>query len=251
MNNLKINNIIILFFVLTINGVFSQNKKEQIEILTDRVDSLIVLLNQSNDSNSAKLILLDTKQSFIDSLKRNNIELEKYNVELQQKLASTNNKLYQSNKLNIILKNYNDSLSEAIKINFNYLDIIENGYSLTDENGMQGSKCEHDIDGDGKKDLVIILFNGENEGMVTIYLSSSFIKNKSYQTFQWLWNGNSLTDFTCGKQELHLSGGIENQGLYSEITLIYNPLLGKMIVKSYEDSSGKTTFNELLTKYIK
>lgn len=93
MNNLKINNIIILFFVLTINGVFSQNKKEQIKQFQLITDSLISVLNIERNSNKQKLQELYSEldsvkienKSTISQLTQKSIELEKLNRTLLEK----------------------------------------------------------------------------------------------------------------------------------------------------------------------
>lgn len=132
-----------------------------------------------------------------------------------------------------------------------YLDKLPLGYKLTDANDEIGSQCSGDFDSDGKEDLVVILFDSENIGMTSIFLSSKFFTDNSYQSFEWIWTGNFLGDFSCDEGIFHISGGSESQGLFSDIVLVYNKTLGKMAIKSYEDSNGNTTFDGLLSKQIK
>jgi hypothetical protein len=126
-----------------------------------------------------------------------------------------------------------------------YLSKLPLGCKLTDVNNEPGAQCSGDFDGDGKEDLVIILFDNDNIGKTSVFLSSQFFANNSYQSFEWIWTGNFLGDFSCDGGLFHISGGSESQGLFSDIVLEYNKSLGKMIVKSYEDSNGNTIFDGL------
>ena len=137
-----------------------------------------------------------------------------------------------------------------------YLDKLPLRYKLTDANDEIGSQCSGDFDSDGKEDLVVILFDSENLGMenlgmTSIFLSSKFFTDNSYQSFEWIWTGNYLGDFSCDEGIFHISGGSVSQGLFSDIVLVYNKTLGKMVVKSYEDSNGNTTFDGLKSEQIK
>lgn len=118
----------------------------------------------------------------------------------------------------------------------NYLRKLPIGYLLTDSNNEQGKRCEMDIDGDSKKDLIVQLFNKGGDEIIVIYLSSTFEINKTYQWFNWIWS-----DLDCGKT-IQLSGGIESMGVFQELELTYSNTQKKIIVKSYSDNLGKTSF---------
>jgi hypothetical protein len=143
---------------------------------------------------------------------------------------------------------YTHAQSSLIK---QYLNKLPVGYKLTDANDELGAQCSGDFDGDGKEDLVAILFDSDGLGMASIYLSSKFLIDNSYQSFEWIWTGNFLGDFSCDEGLFHISGGSESQGYFSEIVFVYNKSLGKMVVKSYEDSNGNTIFDGLESKQIK
>jgi hypothetical protein len=254
----------ILFIIILcqVHLIFAQSKKNQIEQLQFTADSLNRVIDFDRNSNKQKIQELNSAivnfetrilnlGRSIDSLNSENRTLFNQLNLKSKELDRANNKLTDLNKINAHLQSQKDSLTKVLEKNFNYLDKLENGYSLTDVNGELGPKCANDLDIDGKEDLVIMLFNEDNQATIAIFLSSTFFKNSSYQTFEWLWTGNYLSDFICENNEVHLSGGSENQGLYSEITLKFDPLLGKMNVKNYEDSSGRNTFDELITKSIK
>ena len=132
-----------------------------------------------------------------------------------------------------------------------YLDTLPLGYKLTDANDELGAQCSGDFDGDSKEDLVIVLFDNEGIGMASIFLSSTFFTDNSYQSFEWLWTGNYLGDFSCDEGLFHISGGSESQGLFSDITFSYDKALGKMTVESFEDSNGNTVFDGLKLNHIK
>ena len=144
-----------------------------------------------------------------------------------------------------------DSLTILTKKRKNYLDELPVGLKLTDENNEQGQRCSIDIDGDGISDLIVLLFAEEGVGIVTIFLSSNFYTDNSYQSFEWLWLGNYMGDFSCENNLFNISGGSESQGLFEQLNLIYSLKEKKMIVESYESSSGETSFNNLEYKTLK
>jgi hypothetical protein len=143
---------------------------------------------------------------------------------------------------------YSNAQSSLSKL---YLNKLPLGYKLTDANDELGAQCLGDFDGDGKEDLVVILYDNDGLGMANIYLSSKFLTDNSYQSFEWIWTGNFLSDFSCDDGLFHISGGSESQGFFSDIVLEYNKSLGKMFVRSYEDSNGNTIFDGLESKQIK
>ncbi|MEY3237757.1 MAG: hypothetical protein RI883_1858 [Bacteroidota bacterium] len=121
-----------------------------------------------------------------------------------------------------------------------YADNLPIGYSLIDSNNEEGKKCEKDIDGDSEEDLITQLFNADNEAIIVIYLSSTFYKDKTYQWFDWIFSGNDL-NVSCDEQ-IEISSGIESMGIFQGLTLVYSNTQKKMIVESYEDSSGEDSF---------
>ncbi len=133
--------------------------------------------------------------------------------------------------------------------NTEYLKILPSGLSLKDNNNEQGQSCEKDFDLDGKNDLVIQLFSEEADPIIAIYLSSKFQIDKSYQWFVWIWSGNNLS-FDCNK-EIAISGGMESQGIYQSLELVYSQEEKKMVVKSYDSSEGESVFEINSSKILK
>lgn len=121
-----------------------------------------------------------------------------------------------------------------------YLSTLPIGYKLTDSNNEEGKRCDKDIDGDSRNDLIIQLFDSNDEGIIVIYLSSTFEKDKSYQWFNWIWSGNSL-NLDCDKI-IQLSGGIESMGVFQELELTYSKTQKKVVVSSYNDNLGEVSF---------
>ena len=121
-----------------------------------------------------------------------------------------------------------------------YLSTLPIGYKLTDSNNEEGKRCDKDIDGDSRNDLIIQLFDNNDEGIIVIYLSSTFEKDKSYQWFNWIWSGNSF-NLDCDKT-IQLSGGIESMGVFQELELTYSNAQKKVVVSSYNDNLGEVSF---------
>lgn len=135
-----------------------------------------------------------------------------------------------------------------------YLDYKQNlppGFSLKDVNDELGKECTKDLDMDGKDDLIIELFNhdenAESPSIIAIYLSSRFNADNSYQWFNWIWSGNSLY-LNC-EEKIEISGGMESQGIFQGLELVYSQSEKKIIVKSYDDSDGENFF-EINTSII-
>lgn len=124
--------------------------------------------------------------------------------------------------------------------NEKYLHTLPIGYKLTDSNNEEGKRCEKDIDGDSKKDLIVQLFNEYGDGIIVIYLSSTFEKSKTYQWFDWIFSSNYL-DINCG-EKIEILGSMESMGIFQKLTLAYSTTQKKMIVKSYKDSLGEVSF---------
>ena len=107
--------VFLLIFLLVIKVSFSQSKKEQIALLTNRVDSLNQVVNSQskiiNDKNS-QISGLNTKitnlESSISSL---NADISKLNLELQGNKNEIATKSQQLSNLQAQLKTKTDSLS--------------------------------------------------------------------------------------------------------------------------------------------
>jgi hypothetical protein len=240
-----------LFFICYSLFTTAQTKKERVELLTLKVDSLNVALTKSQIDLSEKTLTLKAREKSIDSLNQTNDDLKKSLLKLNSDLTSVNAKLYAEQKLNNELTMKIDSLTILIQKRKNYLDKLPLGYKLTDVNGETGPSCSTDIDGDKISDLVVLLFDEDNMGMVTIFLSKNFYIDNSYQYFEWIWSGNYLGDFTCDNNIIHISGGSESQGLFQDLQLIYSSQENKFIVKTYESSSGETNFDGLESRFLK
>ena len=69
-----------------------------------------------------------------------------------------------------------------------------------------------------------------------------------FQSFEWVFTGNLLSDFSCQNSRLHVSGGSESQGIFQHLVLVYSRAQKLMIIDSYEDSAGG---NDIQIDYIK
>ena len=219
---------------------FAQSKKEQVEILTLRIDSINFVLNNTKNELVEKKKIIDVKQNSVDSLYNAISNEKKTNEELKLQLSKQNTLLVYREKMISYLQKKVDSLNEVISQKY-YLDNLPNGYKMTDINDQYGAECKDDLDNDGKEDLAIVLFNEENQGRVFIYLSSVFYQKGYYQSFTWFFNGNLLGDFECQDSNFHISGGSESQGIFQDVVLNYDRIEQKMVLKSYEDSNGETS----------
>ena len=107
--------VFLLFFLLVIKISFSQSKKEQIEILTNRVDSLNqVVSSQSrtiNDKNS-QISGLNTKITNLESsISYLNADINKLTLELQESKKEIATKAQEISNLQAQLKTKTDSLT--------------------------------------------------------------------------------------------------------------------------------------------
>ena len=230
-----------LFFAVSIAFFsFAQSKKEQVEILTIRIDSFNIVLNNTKNELVEKNKIIDVKQKTVDSLRNALSNAKKANEDLNLQLSKQNTVLAYREKMMSYLQKKVDSLNEVISQKY-YLDNLPKGFKMTDSNDEYGAECKGDLDNDGKEDLAIVLFNEENEGRVFIYLSSVFYEKGYYQSFTWFFNGNLLGDFECQNSNFHISGGSESQGIFQDVVLNYDRIEQKMVLKSYEDSNGETS----------
>lgn len=232
---MKLFNLILAFHIAFFS--LSQSKKEQVEILTFRIDSINFVLNNTKNELVEKKKINDVKQNSIDSLYNAISNEKKANEDLKLQLSKQNTLLVYREKMISYLQKKVDSLNEVISQKY-YLDNLPIGYKMTDINDQYGSECKGDFDSDGKEDLAIVLFNEENEGRVFIYLSSIFYTKGFYQSFSWLFNGNLLGDFECQDSSFYISGGSESQGIFQDVVLNYDRNEQKMVLKSYEDNIG-------------
>ncbi len=105
--------------LFTSNFIFGQNKKEQIEILNARVDSLNIELRILNVKYTEAITVVNNKDIRIDELTKENLSLKKYLIDSITLLSN------QVTKLKLV----NDSLSQSLAyINemYSYVFISEN-----------------------------------------------------------------------------------------------------------------------------
>ena len=107
-----------LIAIFHASTIFAQNKKEQIEILTNKVDSLKIVLSSERSSNILKLNELNSAiirlESQLSSLTTNisnvNTELQDIKIEKDQNQKELEFKQQEINKLQLQLKLKADSL---------------------------------------------------------------------------------------------------------------------------------------------
>ena len=204
----------------------AQNKKEQIELLSFKIDSLnLELIKIKNELTNKSQKINELSKSYDSIIKKTNQEISDNKLNI--------NRL---NSLNHIQAKKIDSLILITQKRNYYTDVLPKGFSLKDINNEIGQNCKSDIDKDGIEDLIILLFDEENIGHVSIFLSSNFYKDNSFQTFDWILHGNYLFDFSCSNNEFFISGGSENQNISASAKLKYSNLEKKMVVTSYEQS---------------
>lgn len=114
--------VFLLIFLLAIEISFSQSKKEQIEILTNRVDGLKLVVNTQsktiNDKNS-QISVLNTKitslESYIsalnDKVSELGAELQTFKTESKTKQQELNSKNNEISNLQLQIKSKTDSLN--------------------------------------------------------------------------------------------------------------------------------------------
>jgi hypothetical protein len=232
-------------FYCCLSICYSQSKKDQILELNNRIDSLNLILEAERNTNTQISTSLNSK---INELETQIITL-KFNLELKEKESLANQKTIlehnnQIAQLKEVIQRKTDSLEILIsETKKNYLDILSKGFTLTDANDEFGQKCSSDFDGDGIEDLIILLFDKESEGRVLIFSSKNFNKTGAYQYFEWIYSGNLLGDFNCD-EGFSISGGFESNdaSYFEEIQFKWDLNKEKMVVKSYLNSNGETTY---------
>ena len=107
--------LITIFSIIISLSTYSQSKKEQIEILSIKVDSLIEVLNfekKSNKIQNETLILkLDSLKGLITSEKQSNLNNSTAISELNSNNKSINSELSKLNQELVLIKLKNDSLN--------------------------------------------------------------------------------------------------------------------------------------------
>lgn len=216
----------------------AQSKKEQIELLTFKIDSLNLELIKFKSELTNKSQKLNELGKSYDSILEKNSDLSIYIKKINEEISINTLNINRLNSLNLIQEKKIDSLILITQKRNYYTDVLPKGFSLTDSNNELGQNCKSDIDKDGIEDLIILLFDEEKNGQVSIFLSSNFYKDNSFQTFSWAWTGNYLAEFSCINNEFFISGGSANQYLFigQEAKLKYNYLEKKMIVTSFKQS---------------
>lgn len=123
---MKIN--LIAFLLLTSGLVFSQSKKEQIEILKNRVDSLNMIINNERSFNIQSAIERDAKITTLESQIRSSNELNKsLKTSLQNKELENSNMI----KDRDLLRKDIDRLNRQIEIkndSLNYYTNLETSF---------------------------------------------------------------------------------------------------------------------------
>ena len=116
--------------------------------------------------------------------------------------------------------------------NISYTAKLPVGYKLLDVNNEKGARIESDFDKDGIMDLAVILSaKDNNSAILTVFLSSNFKIDKSYQKCDWF---HMINDFEINKEVLKLSS-IDMGKYFTEIKLKYDPLNKNMKIISYNE----------------
>ena len=134
--------IILLLLIFNFGTTFAQSKKEQIEILNIRLDSLKKLISDEREINNSKIknlnSLYEGSKNEVSILKTDNNNLniiitqkDKENIQLK---VSLNNKFVESNELKNEVKNKSDTIAKIteelnkIKSSNSNVFIPENNY---------------------------------------------------------------------------------------------------------------------------
>jgi hypothetical protein len=208
----------------------AQSKKEQVELLNLKVDSLSSVSKELNNQLTEKSSTISMKEEMIDSLIKSNQEL-KNSIDQNNKLVKRLNEDIVSRENTIAtLQTRLDSLTKIAQTD--YLKTLPNGLKLFDSWPMEYPSCKNDFDGDGIEDLVILLSDENGMGIVTFYLSKNFISDKSYQYFEgWGWTYNYLGELSCKGNTFTIWGGREGDDKTWETTLsiYYDESLNRMV----------------------
>jgi hypothetical protein len=245
--------LLILFFSGSTLFSEAQSKKEQLELLTIKVDSLSGVINELNIKLSDKTSTISIKEEMIDSLLKSNQELknsiDQYNKvvkQLTEDIVSRENTI-------ATLQTRLDSLTKIAQTD--YLKTLPNGLKLFENWPMEYPSCKNDFDGDAIDDLIILLSDENGNGIVTIYLSKNFIRDKSYQYFEgWGWLYNYLGDLSCKSNTFTIWGGRESDDKTwgTTLTFSYDETLMKMVTNLVKDEywEGDTDKSKISKKEV-
>jgi hypothetical protein len=213
-----------------------------------KVDSLSIVLIELNTKLIDKTSTLSKKDEMIDSLLNSNQELknsiDQYNKVVKRLTEDI------ANRENTIANLQTQIDSLTINAQTDYLKVLPNGLKLFDYEDGYYPSCKNDFDGDGLDDLVILLSNQDGFGIVTIYLSENFIRDRSFQYYEgWMWTYNYLGDFSCKDKTFEISGGREgdDKSIGTIVNLLYSETENKMVVnfiknEYWEGDTDKSTF---------
>ncbi len=106
-----------LIFVLTFSTIYSQSKKEQIQSLSFKIDSLNTIINNNNIRFNEE----------VNNLKKENLELSnaisKDKITFEEKISSVNDSL-------LILNNFNKNLNVKITKQREIIELFNNALSI-------------------------------------------------------------------------------------------------------------------------
>lgn len=228
----------LLILLLSASSLSSnaQSKKQQLELLNFKVDSLSGVIKELNNKLTEKSSTISKTEEKIDSLIKSNQEF-KNSIDQNNKLVKRLNEdiLSKENKISTLKKEL-DSLTKVAQMD--YLKSLPKGLKLFENWQMEYPSCKTDFDGDAIDDLIILLSDENGSGILTIYLSKNFIRDKSYQYFEgWSWTYNYLSDFNCNDKTFEISGGREwdDKIWGTTLSISFDENLMKMVTILFKD----------------
>ena len=109
--------IIVLLFALTISSIYSQSKKEQIQSLNFKIDSLNTIINSNNIRFNDE----------VNNLKKENLQLtnsiSSEKITFEEKINGVNDSLS-------LLKNINKDLKDKISKQLDIIELFNNAHSI-------------------------------------------------------------------------------------------------------------------------
>lgn len=245
--------IIIIGFSGSTVSSMAQSKKEQVELLTFKVDSLSSVIKDLNNQLTEKSSTISKKEEMIDSLLKSNQEL-KISIDQCYKVVKqlTEDVVSRENTI-ATLQTRLDSLTKIAQTD--YLKSLPNGLKLFDNWPMEYPSCKNDFDGDAIDDLIILLSDENGNGIVTIYLSKNFIRDKSYQYFEgWGWLYNYLGELSCKGNTFTIWGGREGDDKTwgTTLSIYYNESLNRMVTDFVKEiyTEGDTDKSKISRKEV-
>jgi hypothetical protein len=241
--------LIILLFLTFLFGIilpqnvsFSQSKKQQIEALNFKIDSVNQVIAKERNTHKSSIGSLEIQESKskhkVDSLIKEINSVENHNN------SQLNNKQIIKSELSRLKKEIDlkkDSLKRLSNPK-NYLDKLPRGFKMTGPNGEEGERCYSDLDGDGINDLVILLFSEEESGgLITIFLSTNFYKRYEFQYFEWIWISYTMGEINCKNGIIEIYGGQTDNDISvgDEVNLSFNNQQRKMVINFAERKTYK------------